>query len=108
MLRKNLINKKLKEDKQKLQLIEAYIKLKKKKKHEKLRKEKTNPKPKKKKKIQEYFQECIKKQFLLILLPMNKIPRKRNQLLMVLLKNKPSMENQVLFQISILRTKQPK
>ena len=34
--------------------------------------------------------------------------RERNKLLMVLLKNKPLMENQVLFQISILRTKQPK
>ena len=59
MLRKNLINKKLKEDKQKLQLIEAYIK--RKKKHEKLRKEKTNPKPKKKKKNSRIFSGVYQK-----------------------------------------------
>ena len=82
----------------------------KKKKHEKLRKEKTNPKPKKKKKNSRIFSGVYQKT-----IPADtpsygprKVPRKRNQLLIVLLKNKPLMENQVLFQISILRTKQPK
>lgn len=56
MFKKNLKKiKKLKEDKQKQQLIEAYLKLK--KQNAKLRKEKTNLKPKT---IEEYFQKCTK------------------------------------------------
>lgn len=53
-------NKKLKGDKQKQQLIEAYLKIK--KQNAKSRKEKTNPKPKKKKPktFEKYFQECTK------------------------------------------------
>ena len=53
-------NKKLKEDKQKQQLIETYLKLR--KQNAKSRKEKTNPKPRKKKPktFEEYFQECTK------------------------------------------------
>ena len=53
-------NKKLKEDKQKQQLIEAYLKLK--NENAKSRKEKTNPKRKKKKPktFEEHFQECTK------------------------------------------------
>ena len=53
-------NKKLKEDKQKQQLIEAYLKLK--TENAKSRKEKTNPKRKKKKTktFEEHFQECTK------------------------------------------------
>ena len=120
MFKKNLKKiKKLKEDKQKQQLIEAYLKLK--KENAKSRKEKTNPKRKKKKTktFEEHFQECtknktipadtpsyLKKALERALKEYQQGIKKEKSALDNFAKNSPLMEKQKLFQFNVLKTNQ--
>ena len=112
-------NKKLKEDKQKQQLIEAYLKLK--KENAKSRKGKTNPKRKKKKTktFEEHFQECTKNKTIPADIPSylkkaleralkeyQQGIKKEKSALDNFAKNSPLMEKQKLFQFNILKTNQ--